>query len=346
MISAFGQVRMVPVFLCLGVLLGLSIPFGLVHALTVSPVKLEVYGDAGTTVGGTFKLYNEQESEQTFYVSYASFEAQGESGQPHFTEAKEGLPTWVRMDPMEDSTVTLAPSETRELSYLIDIPDSAKPGGYFGAIFWGTAPTQGIEEEIQVSLGAKVGILLFLRVNGEFEEGGGLLSWGLGSGKSVQSFLPTTLSYRVQNSGADRFVAEGSLEWKPWLAKKTTFFDLNAEGSNVMPASTRLFEESLLDDLAFEDARARIPETFFKRVKAEWSDFHFGPYTAVFTLTLPDEVVTEKKVFWVIPWELMSVVGAGVLCFGGFFRWRNRVLRRKILAEVRKEKPIKKTGKK
>jgi hypothetical protein len=118
-----------------------------VQALTVSPVKLEMRGDPGATVGSDFLLINEQDETQTFYVSFANFEAQGESGTPQFVESGEDLATWIHLVPSEGddetnvlNTVTLAPGATQKVYFEIQIPEDASAGGHFAAIFWGTSP--------------------------------------------------------------------------------------------------------------------------------------------------------------------------------------------------------------
>jgi hypothetical protein len=59
------------------------------------------------------------------------------------------------------SSVTLTPGQTLDIPYEIVIPSDATPGGYFGAIFWGSSPTEGEGAEA-LAVGAKVGILVFL----------------------------------------------------------------------------------------------------------------------------------------------------------------------------------------
>ncbi|MDB5188675.1 MAG: hypothetical protein JWM92_273, partial [Candidatus Nomurabacteria bacterium] len=140
-----------------------------VYALTLSPARIEINGDAGTTVGGEFTLINEQGTTQTFYASYENFSAQGETGAPAFSAEQSGLDTWLGVIPTQ---VTLTPGQVAKIPYTIAIPKGTEPGGYFAVIFWSNTPPS--SESNQVSIGAKVGLLVLLRVNGTVTESAGI----------------------------------------------------------------------------------------------------------------------------------------------------------------------------
>jgi hypothetical protein len=141
-----------------------------VFALTVSPARVEITGDPGTTLRGEIGLFNEQEGSKTFFTSFENFEPSGESGAPHFIGAKDGLATWIKTE----NKVVLESGKRSIVPFSITIPQNAQPGGHFAAIFFGSqAP--GTQGSGQVSIGGKIGVLVLLRVSGEVAEGGGLL---------------------------------------------------------------------------------------------------------------------------------------------------------------------------
>lgn len=298
--------------------------FSSAEALTVSPVRLEVSGDPGTSITGTFQLMNEEETERTFYVSFENFEAQGEDGTPHFVESNEGLATWVHLLPEGLASVTLAPGATQELVYEINIPAEAPPGGYFAAIFWGTTPQSTDEEPL--SVGAKVGILLFLTVNGAIEEEGGLVEFALDTdGKSIFTELPVPFYYRIQNEGADRIMPTGSLKIRNTLGLLTTEITLNATQSNILPSSIRRFEETWGTEPVDE-----TPMHFWDHVNAQWSSFALGYYRAELNV----EETTATVGFWIIPWQLGSLVLGGSFLILLFFYTVVRTYNRWIIAQV------------
>lgn len=301
---------------CLSFLLTLGIAWGLVgaapvtEALTVSPVKLELRGDPGDTVGSSFQLINEQDKEATFYVSYANFEAQGEDGTPAFVETANDLATWIKLVPGEEHTelnsVTLAAGASQEVYFEVEIPEDAQPGGHFAAIFWGTSPE--VEEDSQeLGLGAKVGILVFLSVNGLVSEEGGLLEFGLTNETKVYTTLPVDFYYRFQNDGGDRMVPQGMISIENTARVETDKFSANPAESNVLPLSVRRFEVSWGTPSTEENLG------FWDTVKVQWKQFAFGYYTANLTLTYgsEQELVSSEVGFWVLPWQLLLVLFAG-----------------------------------
>lgn len=277
-----------------------------VDALTVSPVKLELRGDPGATTGGAFQLINEQDETLTFYVSYANFEAQGEDGVPHFVDSSTGLATWMRLLPSEMNSVTLEPGASMDISYEVLIPADAQPGGYFGAIFWGSSPASGEEAEA-LAVGAKVGILVFLTVNGDVAEGGGLLEFGIKDDQNLFTHLPVNFYYRFSNDGGDRIIPTGTLSVKNFLGMTTEVLPLNSAESNVLPTSTRRFEELWGNDLSLENP------SFFEIAREQWDQLAFGRYTAELSLSYGSEAstVTSSVQFWVFPWQLLLLLGGG-----------------------------------
>jgi hypothetical protein len=174
-------------------------------ALTVSPVRFELGADAGQTITQPMILTNEEKVPVTFYSSFANFEAQGESGAPSFTVGNDGIRTWMHTD----ASVTLKPGETKVIPLTITVPKGEEPGGNFGAVFWGTLPPGG--NGGKVGVGAQLGILVLLRVNGPISENGGILSFGVVNDQTHFAALPVSFFYRFQNSGADRAKPEGAV---------------------------------------------------------------------------------------------------------------------------------------
>lgn len=311
------------------------------EALTVSPVKLELRGDPGATVGSSFMLINEQDSEQTFFVSFANFEAQGESGTPQFVDSADGLATWIRLVPNELNSVTLAAGASQNIYFEVTIPEDATPGGHFSAIFWGTSPASS-EDSVELGLGAKVGILAFLSVNGAVEENGGLLEFGVQNNQKVFTEIPVNFFYRFQNDGGDRVVPLGSVFMKNTLGIKTDTFSANPSESNVLPLSVRRFETTWGESPTVEVL------SFWQHVQAQWDQFAFGYYKAELSLTYGSEQehVSKETSFWVLPWQLLLVSGSTILVVLLFGTFVIRRYNRWIIAQAIAASRTKPTSKK
>lgn len=282
---------------------GLMVSVLTAQALTVSPARAELTGDKGETISDSFLLINEQDSDQTFYTSVENFDSQGESGTPNFTVSKEGLPTWIKVT----EKVTLKKGERTKIPYSIVIPQDADAGGHFAAIFLSTVPPA--TEEGQVSVGAKVGMLVLLKVTGDVKEDGGLLSFTIKEGKKILTSIPVNFIYRFSNKGNDRVKPEGSVVITNTFGMEVASLDANKTLGNVLPGSVRRFEMRLGDKEA-----PTVAAPFFEQVKFQKDNFALGMYTAHLKLSFGNAGTAESSLtYFVFPWQLMTVSLAVVL---------------------------------
>ena len=286
-------------------------------ALSLTPVRFELTGDPGEILEHEFSVINETDKTETFYFSFANFEAQGESGTPTFVEPKEGIGTWIKT---ETNSVGVGPKEQKLVPFKIQIPKNAEAGGHFGVIFLGSSPRG---EGNTVSVGAQTGILVLLSVNGEVREEAGLFDYGVKDGKFFHKTLPISLEYRFKNDGNDRVKPEGKIVIRNTVFLPADKLDANPVSGNVLPGSTRKFEinwvkyERPLDYIVPESSVGR----FWDNVVYEWKNFAFGLYTANLNVEYGTKGENTKDItfFFVFPWELSIVmlIVLLVLYFGG-----------------------------
>jgi hypothetical protein len=293
-------------------LLGVAAFFGtvvLASALTISPARKELSADPGTTINDSFVLINEQANTQTFYTSAQNFEAQGESGTPSFVDADEGLASWVQVQPQ----VTLAPGQKVEIPFSITVPKGADVGGHFAAIFLSTMPPA--TKQGEVALGAKVGMLVLLRVNGDIKEGGGVLSFGIKDSKHFLVDQPIDFIYRFNNSGNDRANPVGDIVIRNIFGFRSAVLNANPTSGNVLPGSTRRF------DVRWGKEDAIDPQaTFVDHVAYEWRNFALGPYVASMSLSYGANGSSKSSVFFLVfPWHLLLMIALvlAVLFYAG-----------------------------
>jgi hypothetical protein len=280
------------------------------YALTITPIRYEISGNPGETLTQKMGLVNESKNTQTFYASFANFEAQGDTGSPTFVDPKEGLGTWMTT---EQASITLAPGVQKEIEFKIKIPKDAEPGGHFAAIFWGTSPGGGSPG--QVSIGTKTGLLVLLSVNGDVKEDAGLVDFQLHNNKHFYKMLPVGFQYRFSNQGGDRVKPKGNVVIRSifgWVTKKV---NANPYDGNVLPGTTRKFnpEWSKRDSVEARDQELSRNESysFKKAVKDEWHNFAFGIFKAkvVANFGVENQEVKSKGIYFVVfPWELMLII--------------------------------------
>lgn len=271
--------------------------FYLASALTVSPARLELNVDPGMSSSNEFTLINEQNEDQTFYTSVENFEAQGESGTPNFTTSKEGLASWVTVSP----SITVKKGEKIKIPFTINVPSDADAGGHFAAIFLSTIPPS--TKAGEVAVGAKVGMLMLVRVSGDIKEEGGVQSFTLKNGGRVVTTLPVDFVYRFNNSGNDRAKPAGTLTIKNMIGMTTESLDANNREGNVLPSSIRRFEVRWGDQDPLPASSG-----FFSYVKYEMDNFALGLYSANLDLSFGANSKTSSSLyFFVFPWHLIVV---------------------------------------
>ena len=303
------------------------------EALTLSPVRIEISGDAGQTLSKEMTLINEGNTAETFYPSFTNFESQGESGNPAFVEPKDDLGTWMFTSV---PSVTLRAGESKVISFTIVIPKDAEPGGHFAVIFWGTssgASTGG------VSVGSKTGLLVLLSVSGDVKESAGFLNFNTVDHRFFYSTLPVSFEYRFKNDGGDRIKPVGKITIRDTIFLPAEVLDANPENGNILPGSTRKLK---VDWISYQRPDDYVPPSgffgkFWSNVSYQWKNFALGFYSARLNVAyggLAEQKAKAFAFFFVFPWQLVLVliVVGMILFFGGRILIKN--YNRRIIARA------------
>jgi hypothetical protein len=274
-------------------------------AITLTPTRFEISGNPGETLSEEVMLINEDDTAQTYYLSFSNFEAQGDSGSPAFVDPKDDLGTWITAD---ISSIYLAPHQQKIVPFKVSIPQNAEPGGHFAVIFWGTSPAGGGG----VSVGAKTGVLVLLSVKGDVKEAAGLLNFNTIDNKFWYKTLPVSFEYRFKNDGGDRIKPAGTITIRDTLFLPSEVLDANPIEGNVLPNSTRKIK---VDWVKYERPADYVaPTSFFKKFWSEagyeWKNFAIGLYSAHFNVTYgtQGEHIKKTAFFFVFPWQLLLLM--------------------------------------
>jgi hypothetical protein len=307
-----------------------ALSFGIAQkaeALTISPARIEINGNPGAIVGGNLTLINEQNTTETFYSSYENFTAQGETGAPAFSTDKVGLDTWITVNP---SQVTLGPGKSTDIPYSISIPKDTDPGGYFATIFWTNTPPAS-DSSPQVSIGAKVGALVLLTVNGDVKESAGITQFDRDGHGFFYTTLPVDFRYKFRNDGGDRVEPVGTMTIRDTVFIPAAQLDANPEEGNVLPDSTREFTLEWLTKPATGPVSG-----FFNAVQYEWQNFAIGLYSAHLSLAYGTKALHATKTTWffVLPWQLIICIVAGLVIIWSVVKGMLNRYKKKILKEA------------
>jgi hypothetical protein len=292
-------------------------------ALTVSPVRLEIKGDPGQELNQEMTLTNDTENSQTFYSSFANFQAQGETGNPSFVESRDDLDKWIETS----ESITLLPGSSVIVPIKIKIPAQADPGGHFAAVFWGTSP--GEKEGSVLSIGAKVGMLVLLSVTGEVKEQGGLLEFMTVNNQFWYNTLPVSFIYRFQNDGGDRIKPMGQAKVRNTFFIRVDRIDPNISQGNILPKSIRRFDFDWVKNprpKGYTTPEGMISQ-FFDTALYQFRNFAVGLYSVKLDLVYGQQELQTNRIiyFFVFPWQMLIclIVILIIVFYGG-----SRLLRR------------------
>lgn len=271
------------------------------QALEIAPPVVSLTADPGQTITTEIKLRDISSGKLLVQSQVNDFVSNGEDGIPKLIlDGNDTNPfsmkNWV--EPPAD--MTLNPKQLKSLPITINVPANASPGGYYGAIrFTAMAPEL---KGTGVSLSASLGALIFIRVNGAAKEKLDVVEFSAThDGKAVSLFesVPIQFLVKLKNSGNIYEEPAGQVTITDMFGNKLAVANVNIPAHNILPDSTRKFEQSLTSSQV-------------------GNKILFGRYKADLRLTYGDskQVITSSITFWVIPWRLILVVVA--LVIGGF----------------------------
>ena len=269
-------------------------------ATVLSPV-LELEGDAGKTVNGAVKLYNETDQNLNLVSSVEQFKAGDESGKPVYVPAGADN-SFLQWFTVGKNTVTIPPKYAMLVPFTVKIPPQAVPGGYYAVIFWQTAASPN-PNNADVSVSGKVGTLVLLTVKGQLSESGQVKEFATRPGGNYFWQTPLGFLVRFANAGNVHLAPSGTIEIQGWFGRKE-ILNINSDQHNVLPGSTRRYEIVWQN----QPAGKNLWQSWWLELKQEFNHFTFGHYTATLRLTFGsnNQLAAVKPIsFWFIPINLI-----------------------------------------
>lgn len=277
-------------------------------AATISPSVLELEGSRGSVIESTFALFNTNTSDQTYFLDVISFEAADETGTPAFfekTSEENEFLGWISF-PVKQVRV---PAQTKvDVPFNIVIPDDVASGGKYAAITVSTTPTDVVTDN-GVVIEAKTAVLVLLTVSGATVESLQLLDFSFEQ-KNVD--LPFgEFQYRLQNQGNVHVKPEGTVQIVGAFGQEIAYIDANEVEGRILPRSTRQYAGSFNAEMNwFEKAAYQLRYLVMGPIKAELS-LSYGSM---------NEALSAEVWFWVLPWELLSLILLIVLSLFSLYR--------------------------
>lgn len=232
--------------------------------IKVTPSILEKMVKPGEVYSSQTKIANDSPQEITLYPYLKDFKAAAEddSGRAELivpgTETGNYISSWIDIS---TEGITLAPGEEKSVSYTMTIPSNVGPGGYYGAIVFGTQAPKLRPGEADT--GAAIGIaqqaasLLLLQVKGIADERADVREF-----KTDKQFysapFDVKFTTKINNLGNVHIKPRGVIEIKNMLGKKVMTLTVNEESGNILPKSMRTFSNAWKDKIGFGKYEASL----------------------------------------------------------------------------------------
>lgn len=274
----------------------------------VSPGKIDVWLDPGSSTTREFTITNRFGREARFRIELEDFRGSRDIENPLiFLKGGEKGPYSLRdyLKP-EVFEFTLQHGQRMRLPFEISIPEDAEPGGKYGAVIVSEIPlTSEKSEGVGVTILKRIAVLVFVRVKGEVKEDGLLKEFS--TPKKFYSKPSVPLRAYFENNGNVHLEPYGFIKIKNILGKVVD--EIEIKPFYVLPDSLRLKE-------------------FI------WQKpFLFGKYTAEIFLNRGYGNIVDQKSFdfWVLPIKIIIVIFVVFIVFFFVVYWliNNIEIRRK-----------------
>lgn len=262
--------------------------------LELSPPIIELTADPGQTFTIPIQLRNITRGDLIAYTRVDDFKAKDEEGNPGIIFNPTETTTYSVRTWIEDlGSFPMAAQSTKSLTAKLNVPLNAEPGGHYGVIRFAVNPASLSSQGVAV--GASVGTLVLLRVNGAIKENLTIAEFSVGqAGKTKRLFTkgPFTFTERLKNDGNVHQKPSGYIDIFSSNGKRLTTIPVNNNPvKNVLPDSIRRFEQTYGDKTG--DAKL-----WFGRYRADLNMI-YGPNNTPIKATLH---------FWVMPLKQMALV--------------------------------------
>lgn len=204
-------------------------------SFVVRPAKIELSGMPGTTVEATISLENQLGAPATFSVSFEDVAGSDNPNDPVTLLGVKRGPYPLRDLLRGPKTVTLLEGAEKRIPISITIPSDASPGGLYGSVIFTPERKKG---EGNILSNSRIGVLFFLRVEGEVKEEGSLNDFSYEGGRVVfgKPSRTSVATLLFENTGTVHLSPYGTLTVKGLLGE---VHEILIDPWYVLPKSAR-----------------------------------------------------------------------------------------------------------
>lgn len=263
-------------------------------ALSITPPLIKNNVNPGQIWKSSVKLINNNSYEIKAYVQVSDFEGGPEEGTVKFISADPNskdntylMSRWIVIDP---GPITIPAFSSKEISYVVDVPEDAAPGGHYAAILAGTKSTDDQGGGSRIGISTMLSSLILLNVKGDVDERGMIREFSVN--KQIVQDANIDFSVRFENIGNVHIQPQGEIKvYDFWDQEKgKILINHNRETGNVLPGGIRKWDFNWTGEKGL---------------------FQMGRYKAVLVLSYGQqgrETVDRTLYFWVINFKVLAYV--------------------------------------
>lgn len=217
--------------------------------LEVSPAKVNIVLEAGTTVTQKFRVGNFSNAKKNLYLYTEDFVVLDDAGTPSFLETKDpdnerfSLTNWIELD---SDTIELESNEVKEVEVKIKIPEDATPGGHYAAFFVQSEKPDPTGNSSIGSIG-RVASLILGTVPGDVDENISVVKFFANKGVYFNDNPRVEITAQLANSGTVHAIPTGAAFLSGAYSYKPKSLLFNQRQGAILPnAPDRTITESLV----------------------------------------------------------------------------------------------------
>jgi len=258
--------------------------------LTAIPPRLgddgTLTGDPGTTIQAQVRVRNNSGESISVDTLVEDFIIGDDGVTPVAVDVQPNslwsLASWIQVG---NARNTIAPFGSATIPIIIQVPDTALPGGRYAMIMHQPASvadrdTSG-ETAGKTGISQRVGTLVYFRVNGEIKEAASIRNIKI---PFLTEFGPVPISFEIENMSDIHIQPMSKITIKNMIGQTSEVLEVSTK--NVFPYTSRSFE------------------TEWDRV---WG---FGRYTATIDASYGSQGKVAQAVFsfWLVPYKLIIAI--------------------------------------
>lgn len=270
------------------------------RTFTVVPPTIQQTLNPGQSVEGNMKVINDSEKTLTFTATIQDFIVEDTLGTPSLippnTLSKRfSAASWIGVTP---AVFTVEPHQKQTLSYYLQVPLDARPGGHYAAVVFKPVNTLGVSGT-GASVETQVGSLFYVGVNGPIVE---LSQISKFFANSFNEYGPINIQTQIKNLGDLHIKPQGTLTISDMFGRTLKTEKLNEV--NIFPTAARDYANSFGQKIMIGRFQAKLLASYGQNNN------------------LP---LVASVYFWIFPWKITLIAILAIVALAlGVKYWKKR----------------------